>query len=214
MEVNWEAQFIEFVTKEMQQDAAHDLQHVLRVAKTAKALAQEEAAQMQVVLPAAYLHDCVSLPKNHPERSLSSRYAADKAIGFLREIGYPSTYFDGIHHAILTHSFSADIPPQTLEAKIVQDADRLDALGAIGVARCIQVSTALGTGLYSVDDPICRRRVPNDKHFAVDHFYTKLFKLKDKMHTRSAIKHAEQRVAFMENFLAQLEQEVKLETED
>ncbi|MEH0374061.1 HD domain-containing protein, partial [Vibrio mimicus] len=84
-----------------------------------------------------------------------SRIAADKALEFLNEIGYPKEYHDAIKHAIIAHSFSANVQPDTLEAKIVQDADRLDALGAIGIARCIQVSTNLGVGLYDATDPFC-----------------------------------------------------------
>ncbi|MCQ1059836.1 HD domain-containing protein [Photobacterium sp. ZSDE20] len=203
-----ENQFVEFIQSEMQQDLAHDMNHVLRVVKTAKELCASEGAVLEVVLPAAYLHDCFSFPKNHPDRAKSSQVAANKAVEFLASIDYPSQYFEAIHHAIVTHSFSANIEPKTLEAQIVQDADRLDALGAIGIARCIQVSSSLGVSLYDAEDPFSEDRDLNDRLYTIDHFYTKLFKLKDTMNTLSAKAEAEKRTVFMEEYLKQLGAEI------
>ena len=208
MSDTFEKHFIEFIQSEMQQDLAHDLNHVLRVVKSAKALCAKEGACLEVVLPAAYLHDCFSFPKNHPDRARSSHIAAEKAVEFLASIGYPSEYFEAIHHAIVAHSFSANIKPETVEAQIVQDADRLDALGAIGIARCIQVSSGLGVGLYDAVDPFSEDRELNDRQYTIDHFYTKLFKLKDKMNTRSAREEAEKRTNYMKQYLKQLGSEI------
>ncbi|GGB48632.1 HD domain-containing protein [Shewanella inventionis] len=204
----YEDQLIEFIKIEMQQDLAHDIRHVCRVVNMAKSLCLSEGANMDVVVPAAYLHDCFSFAKNHPDRAQSSRFAADKAIAFLRNIDYPKTLLPAIHHAIVAHSYSANIKPQSLEAQIVQDADRLDALGAIGIARCLQVSTSLGVSLYHVDDPFCINRQANDRLFAIDHFFTKLFKLADTMHTESAKIEASKRIKYMKSFLAQLSTEI------
>ncbi len=204
----FEAQLLRFINQEMQQDLAHDINHVLRVVKTAKRLCQQEHAKAEVVLPAAYLHDCFSFAKNHPQRSTSSLIAADKAIKFLSSIGYPNEHFAEIHHAIVAHSFSAAVPPETLEAQVVQDADRLDALGAIGIARCLQVSASLGVGLYDSNDPFCHIRKPNDRNFTIDHFYIKLLKLADSMQTASAKVEAKKRTKYMQAFLQQLESEV------
>lgn len=203
-----ETQIIAFINKQMQQDLAHDLNHVYRVVNTAQALCLSEGAMVEVVLPAAYLHDCFSFAKNHPDRAQSSRYAADKAIAFLQSIDYATQFLPAIHHAIVAHSFSANVAPQSVEAQIVQDADRLDALGAIGIARCLQVSTSLGVSLYDVDDPFCINRQANDRLFAIDHFYTKLFKLADTMHTPSAKIEASKRIEYMKSFLAQLNTEI------
>ncbi|MEZ8738702.1 HD domain-containing protein [Photobacterium swingsii] len=189
-------------------DAAHDKAHILRVVKTAKHLCNIEQADPSIVIPAAWLHDCITVPKNHPDRSKSSVMAADHALTLLAEWQYPEQYYSAIHHAIATHSFSANIPPETLEAKIVQDADRLDALGAIGVSRCLQISGVLGSTLYSDDDPFCERRTPNDKAFTVDHFYTKLFRIAETLHTQAAKDEAQQRVAFMRDYLIQLQREI------
>ncbi len=200
--------FLEFMLQEMQVDAAHDLSHIKRVAKTAKRLAEREGALLEVVLPAAYLHDCFTYPKDHPNRKKSSVIAAKKAIAFLESINYPNLYHDAIAHAIESHSFSAGIRPNTIEAQVVQDADRLDALGAIGVTRCIQVSTQFDAKLYDHQDMFAEERELDDKQYTLDHFQTKLFKIVDTMNTESAKQEAQQRKAFMEAYLGQLRDEV------
>ncbi|TOL99923.1 phosphohydrolase [Vibrio parahaemolyticus] len=204
----FEPLFLEFMQQEMQVDAAHDIEHVKRVVKTAKQLCEEENADIAIVLPAAYLHDCFTYPKDHPNRKQSSAIAAKKAIAYLESIQYPQHYHDAIAHAIEAHSFSANIRPNTLEAQIVQDADRLDALGAIGVTRCIQVSTHFNAQLYNDNDMFAKERELNDKQFTVDHFQTKLFKIVDTMNTESAKLEANKRKAFMQTYLKQLHDEV------
>lgn len=189
-------------------DAAHDLNHIFRVVKVAKQLAIEENAELAVVVPSAWLHDCVNLSKNHPQRHLASQQAGDKAIEFLASIGYSSEYYAEIHHAICAHSFSANIAPKTIEAKVVQDADRLDALGAVGVARCMQVSGSLNRALYSSEDPFCETRAPDDVSYSIDHFYKKLFKITETLQTASAQQEGKKREAFMRIFLNELSREI------
>ncbi|MCT8349353.1 HD domain-containing protein [Photorhabdus temperata] len=205
----YEMLFREFVSKEMNTDPAHDISHIIRVVQTSKRLCLQEKADSEVVIPAAYLHDCYTLPKNHLDRRKSSQIAADMAITFLEKIAYPQKYLSSIHHAIVAHSFSADIVPTTLEAKIVRDADRLDALGAIGIARCIQVGMTFNSQLYSEIDPFCVDRVPDDKMYIVDHFYTKLFRLPETMLTTAGKNEASKRVSYMSGYLAQLNSEIK-----
>ncbi|NNN78048.1 MULTISPECIES: HD domain-containing protein [Vibrio] len=203
-----ESQFLEFMQQEMQVDAAHDISHVQRVVNTAKKLAIEEGADLSIVLPAAYLHDCFTYPKDHPNRKQSSIIAAKKAVAFLESIDYPQQYHDAIAHAIEAHSFSANIRPNTLEAKVVQDADRLDALGAIGITRCIQVSTEFDAQLYDDKDIFAQQRELDDKQFTLDHFQTKLFKIAETMNTESARREAQKRKAFMQAYIEQLHDEV------
>ncbi|MFB1096268.1 HD domain-containing protein [Vibrio diabolicus] len=203
-----ESQFLEFMQQEMQVDAAHDISHVQRVVKTAKKLAMEEGADLSIVLPAAYLHDCFTYPKDHPNRKQSSIIAAKKAVAFLESIDYPQQYHDAIAHAIEAHSFSANIRPNTLEAKVVQDADRLDALGAIGITRCIQVSTEFDAQLYDDKDIFAQQRELDDKQFTLDHFQTKLFKIAETMNTESARREAQKRKTFMQAYIEQLHDEV------
>lgn len=190
------------------QDAAHDFLHFQRVVRTAKKLCAEQNANINVVVPAAWLHDFISVRKDDPLRSQASRLAAKAAIEYLQSIAYPEQYYDEIAHAIESHSYSADIAPQTIEAKIVQDADRLDALGAIGIARCFIVGGLLDRPIYRAHDPFCELRDPEDKSYTVDHFYQKLFKIVDTLQTESGRAEGQRRKAVMEEFLRQLGREI------
>lgn len=96
---------------------------------------------------------------------------------------FPEDRLPAVSHAIEAHSFSAKISPTTIEAKIVQDADRLEALGAIGLARVFAVSGALGVALFDAEDPFAQRRVLDDRQYALDHFQTKLLQLPLTMQT-------------------------------
>jgi uncharacterized protein len=204
----YQQQCEDFIVANMKTDLAHDLLHVKRVVTLAAQIASEEQAELNVVLPAAWLHDCLSYPKNHALRSLSSLHAADKAIIFLRSINYPEAYLLPIHHAISAHSVSGGVVADSLEAQIVQDADRLDALGAIGIARCIQVSSQLDRPLYSPEDAFAVDREINDQTFTIDHFYQKLLKLAASMNTEVGKEIALQRTRFMESYLQQLALEI------
>ncbi|NLR13582.1 MULTISPECIES: HD domain-containing protein [Pseudoalteromonas] len=189
-------------------DTAHDLSHIKRVVHVAKLICDGEKADPAVVIPAAWLHDCVAVAKNHPDRPLASKLAADKAIQFLTSLNYDPSKLDAIHHAIVAHSFSAGVAPTTLEAKVVQDADRMDALGAIGISRCMKVGGAIARNLYHIDDPFCTQRVADDSKYTLDHFFIKLLHIKDNMHTKSAYQEAERRTQYMLDFLAQLQSEI------
>jgi len=204
----WEARFAAFLAEEGAGDAAHDEGHVKRVVANARALAEIEGADLAVVLPAAWLHDCVSVPKSSPQRSSASRLAAERAGDFLRREGYPVEHIAAIEHAIAAHSFSAGVPPQTLEAKVVQDADRLDALGALGIARTLMLGGANGAPLYKLSEPFPVTRVADDRTSVIDHFFTKLLKLADTMQTAAGREAAQQRAEFLKQFLAQLGQEI------
>lgn len=205
---DWEPRFRRFVASQPNADPGHGPVHLERVVATAMRLAAEEGARADVVLPAAWLHDCVHVAKDSPERSRASRLAADHALGFLQEAGYPPACLPGIRHAIEAHSYSAGIAPRTVEAKVVQDADRLDALGAIGLARCLAVGTALGRPLYEPLDPFCRERAPDEGGASIDHFYAKLLKLSGTMQTAAGRREAARRTAFLEAFLVQLGSEI------
>jgi uncharacterized protein len=215
---DWSRKFQTFLKEQMADDAAHydrahydgahDLSHIRRVVYNAQALAEQEAASLAIVLPAAWLHDCVVVSKDSPHRSQASQLAAATAVRFLRAQSYPEQFLEGIAHAIAAHSFSAQIPPETLEAKVVQDADRLDAIGAVGIARAFIIGGQLGRPIYDEADPFCRKREPDDFVATVDHFYTKLFKLVDTMQTEAGRREAQIRTIFLRDFLAQLEREL------
>ena len=203
-----QARCAEFLSRSTPADAAHDISHIKRVVKTALQLTDIESANLDITLPAAWLHDCVAVPKDSPLRSQGSRLAAAAAIEFLGEIDYPAELFPDIAHAIEAHSFSANIPCRTLEAKVVQDADRMDALGAIGIARCLVVGGKFGLPLFHPDDPFCEAREPDEKSWTIDHFYTKLFKLPDTMQTEAGRAEAHRRADLMRAFLEDLGTEI------
>lgn len=209
----WEQHFEEFLKRQevpgARPDSSHGLEHVRRVVHVARSIGAAEGARLEVVVPAAWLHDCVSVEKDSPDRPLASTFAADAARAFLAASAYPPEWLDDIHHAIRAHSFSAGVSPETLEAKVVQDADRLDALGAIGLSRCLMVGERLGRALYDPDDPFCRQRTPDDARSAIDHFYTKLLTLPATMQTRAGVIEARRRAEFLRSFLAQLETELE-----
>lgn len=190
------------------QDPGHDWAHILRVVKTAAQLAREEQADLDVVLPAAYLHDIVNVPKGHPERHRASELAADKALKLLREHGYAEAKLPQIHQAIVEHSFSRGLRPSSPESGCVQDADRLDALGAIGILRCTAVNVEMKSKFYDPQDPFAERRAPDDKTWMLDHYGVKLFKLADTMATASGRKLGQERTEFMRSFVQQLGNEV------
>lgn len=176
--------------------------------KTALDLAKAEDADVNVVLPAAYFHDFVNVPKDDPRRKQASQLSAEAAAKYLLSIGYPAQYIDAIRHAVAAHSFSAAIAPETVEAKVVQDADRLDALGAIGIARCFSTGALMQRPYYCGDDPWAETRGYNDKDFAIDHFEVKLFKISETMQTDAARLAAQKRIKFMKAYLAQLKTEL------
>lgn len=205
----WEPKFRDFVQHSLATaDQAHDLTHIERVVSNARKLGQIENSDMEIVLPAAWLHDCVVVPKNSPNRSKASRMAAEAAGRFLVEVGYEGTKIDPIKHAIEAHSYSAGIQAETIEAQVVQDADRLDSIGAIGVARCLLTGVDFGAQLYHPSDPFAEGRPLDDKRYSLDHFPVKLLKLVELMQTDAGRQEAEARTAFMLSFIEQIRREI------
>lgn len=192
-------------------DAAHDISHFRRVWMTAQKIMANQTVDPLVVLTACYFHDIVSLPKNYPQRSRSSRLAAQKTRQILEAAfpDFPAERYAAVEHAIEAHSFSAGITPRTAEARVVQDADRLEALGAIGLARVFAVSGALGVALFDADDPFAGTRKLNDGAFALDHFQTKLLRLPHTMQTDIGRALAQHNAEFLIQFLAKLSAELQ-----
>lgn len=210
--VDWQQRFERWIlTHHAQDDAAHDLSHFRRVWATATQLAAGEEVDRLVLLTACYFHDIVSLPKNHPERSRSSMMAAEKTLAILQSAfaDFPADRYPAVSHAIEAHSFSAAIPPRTLEAKIVQDADRLESLGAIGLARVFAVAGALNTILFDAEDPFADRRALDDRKYALDHFQCKLLRLPETMQTDKGKAMAQHNARFLVEFMAKLSAELQ-----
>lgn len=197
----WSSRVWTWLEQEFKADAAHDLGHIRRVLDNAQTIAfTEQDADLDVVLAAVLLHDAVNLPKNHPERSRASRLSAEVATTLLREFGFPEEKLPAVAHAIEAHSFSANIETRTIEAKIVQDADRIDSLGHIGIARCFAVSGALGRPLWHPTDPLAASRPLDDQAWALDHFGVKLATLPGTMKTTRGEEIAWERWDIMDEF--------------
>ena len=189
-------------------DGSHDLSHILRVWANVRQLMAEEGGDHEILLAATLLHDCVAVEKTSPLRAKASRLAADHARGLLAGLGWPEPRIAAVAHAIAAHSFSAGISPETLEARILQDADRLDAIGLIGVARCFYIAGRTGAGLYDPTDPNAANRPLDDRRFALDHFETKLLTLAQGFQTvtgrRLARARHESLLAFRNGLLAEI----------
>ncbi|MEM8730102.1 MAG: HD domain-containing protein, partial [Pseudomonadota bacterium] len=196
------------VKAEMVPDGSHDIGHLRRVCRTALNIAAEEGGDPEILVAAAYLHDLVNLPKDHPDRALASTRSAQAARAHLIALGFTLAQQDAIAHAIAAHSFSAGITPETLEARILQDADRLDALGAIGVARCFYVAGQMRSALFDAEDPQALHRAPDDTRFALDHFETKLYPVAEALLTPAARRIAATRVTRMRGYVDALLSEI------
>ena len=196
------------IIKIMDNDPAHDFDHVMRVYTNAKKIVKKEKADEKLVLSAALLHDIVSYPKSSKRSKFSSIDSAKKSKIILQKYGFSEKEITIVSDAIKDHSFSQNKVPETLEGKILQDADRLDALGAIGIARVFATSGSLNRPFYNIDDPFCTKRNPDDDLWAIDHFFNKLLKLESLMNTRSGKIEAKKRTNVLQEFLKQLKDEI------
>ena len=196
------------VKKIMENDSAHDFEHIMRVYKTAQKICKNEKANEKLVLSAALLHDIVSYPKSDKRSKTSSVESAKKSEKILRKYDFDENEITVISDAIRDHSFSQNKIPKTIEGKILQDSDRLDALGAIGIARVFVTGGSLKRPFYNNDDPFCKKRNPDDKTWTVDHFFQKLFKLESLMNTKSGKMEAKRRTRILKEYLKQLKQEI------
>lgn len=196
------------VRKKISNDPAHDFDHIMRVYKNAEMLAKKEKANTKLVLCAALLHDIVNYQKSDKRSKTSSTQSAIVAKKILSKYSFTNSEIKIVTDAILDHSFSKNKKPKTIEGKILQDADRLDAIGAIGIARAFAVSGAEKRSFYNKIDPFCSKRKPDDQKWTVDHFYRKLLKLEKLMNTKSAKIEAKKRTKFLENFLSELKLEI------
>lgn len=209
---HWKEQFENWwIQKGEHEDGSHDTSHFRRVFKLALDINQGEGGQADslILLAAAYFHDAVNPPKDSPLRSKASTLSADLAREELAKMDFPAAKIDGVCHAITAHSFSANIPCETLEAQIIQDADRMEALGALGIARNMYTSGRMGTKLFHSDDPLGEKgRELDDKKYAIDHFELKLLKLPNMMQTQTGRQIAGQRAQVLLDFREQLLSEI------
>lgn len=180
----------EFARSVFEKDASgHDFDHTMRVYRMAVRIAEEEGADLQIVALAALLHDV-------DDRKISPQTCAnkDRAVGFLQENGISEPEIRKIAQIISEISFSeGNGRPSGVEGMCVQDADRLDAMGAIGIARTFAFGGSRGRRIHDPEGV--------DKGSSVQHFYDKLLLLKDLMNTAAGRKLAQQRDAYLRGFL-------------
>jgi uncharacterized protein len=169
-----------------------------------------DTADHLILLAGAYFHDVVNPPKDSPLRSQASQLSADKAAEILTEMDFPADKIAPVAHVIAAHSFSAGITAETIEARILQDADRMEALGALGIARNMYVAGLMASKLFHTDDPMAKNRQLDDRKYALDHFEIKLLKLPAMMQTATGRKIAESRAEFLQLFRTQLLSEIEI----
>ncbi len=182
-------------------DTAHAFDHVLRVYRLAERIGRVEGADMRVLLTAALLHD---IARDDPDHHLRGAARARAILA-----GHPPDFVDAVAHCIEAHRFRKGPEPRTLEARILQDADKLDAIGAIGVARAFAHAGHYNEPLWAPLDEVMHSTLDGPTHTPVHEYWHKLRHLADQLHTPTARAIARERHAFMEIFFRRLDQECR-----
>jgi len=194
-------------------DPVHDFDHVLRVLRLARRIAQAEGADLAVVETAVLLHDIHRADEDAAEGAPGAPdhalLAAERACLLLESLMPPPSpaLVDAVAHAIAAHRFRSAVPPRTLEAKVVFDADKLDAIGAVGVARAYAYGAQHGQKLWGEVPPDYAGASPD--HTPHHEFAYKLARIHELMQTATGRALAEERHAFMQAFYARLRREVE-----
>jgi uncharacterized protein len=183
----------QYIKEVFNQPGSHGLDHVLRVEYLCKVIGKEENADMGVLLPAALFHD-IARPLERQTGMPHEEEGARMAEHYLRSVRYDERSIRNIAHAIRTHRYRSIKKPETLEAWILSDADKLDAMGAVGIAR-----TFIRAGEHG-----------GEISDAVDHMHNKLLNLNGLMYTETAKRLAEERHRYLCLFLETLEEEITL----
>ncbi|HEX4003568.1 MAG TPA: HD domain-containing protein [Candidatus Acidoferrales bacterium] len=189
-------------------DGSHDVSHIERVWVNAKLIQAEEGGDLELIAASVLLHDCLYVPKSSPLRSSASKLAAEEARKILESLLWEKLRVEIVAGAILSHSFSAGLAPTSIEGRILQDADRLDAIGYAGIARCFYTAGLMSSRLYDPDDPRGTDRPLNDRAFALDHFPLKLLRLADGFQTVTGRRLASERARVLRGFYDGMLQEI------
>ena len=193
-------------------DPVHGFDHILRVLRLAERLARAEGADLEIVRAAVLLHDASGAETGGEKRSDHQHHSAEFAKVILEAEGWTAERVVAVQHCIRAHRFRGDEAPQTLEAKILFDADKLDVIGAFGVARTLAYDVVMGWPFYADVSEEFRQtgvKVEGEVHSSYHEFIFKLGKIKDRLHTRSARELAEGRQKFLNEFFSQLHAEAR-----
>lgn len=194
--------------RQTKEDPSHDFQHILRVLNLAAKVAESVGADLDVVIPAALFHDTVIYKKNSPQSKGEADESAQIVEAILESIEeYPKEKIDAVKICIKQCSFSKGIIPDLLESKVLQDADRLEATGAISIMRTFASSGQMNRPFYSPEDPFCENG-HTDFRSGIDLFYRRLLVVERTMHTEFAKNLAKKRTQFLEKFLEQVRVEL------
>jgi uncharacterized protein len=187
-------------------DAAHDFDHVLRVLALAERIGQAEGAAMEIVRAATLLHD-VARAEEERTGACHAKVGAERARQILA--GHPADKVEAVAQAIASHRFRDEVVPQTLEAKVLYDADKLDAIGAIGIARAYALAGKRGQHLWAETPAGSLSESQSTDYTPVHEFIFKLSQLKEALFTTTARQIAEERHRYMVEFFTRLEEEVQ-----
>lgn len=190
-------------------DPSHDFSHIRRVLGMAKKIGESVNADMDIVVAAALFHDIVVYQKNDP---LSANEAEESAVAageiLANMVEYPKEKISAVQTCIRECSFSKGTQASSLESEVLQDADRLEATGAISIMRTCASSGRMNRKLYDPSDPFREHTEPTRFASALDLFYLRLLIVEKTMHTELGKTIARHRTKFLEDFLVQLKQEL------
>jgi len=188
-------------------DPGHDIEHALRVTLVTIRLG-DGGIDPRHAVAAGLFHDLVNIPKNHPDRHLASERSAEAAAPLLRAEGFDDAAVELVCDAITDHSYSRGATPRSLLGRALQDADRLEALGILGMFRTISTGGRMNARYFHSRDPWATERELDDRAYSIDHFTVKLFRLPASMCTAAGRAEAERRLERMRRMLEELGDEL------
>lgn len=191
-------------------DPSHDIQHCMRVLRNCEKIAAKEWWDMEILLPAALFHDIINYPKDDPRAQYASNESSVWTMKLLEKIQtYPTSKIQKVWYAIAYCSYSKDLPHESIESKILQDADFLESVWAIAIMRTFCTSWTLWRPFFADDDLFCENRQPEPFKYSFDLFSQRLLKVQDRMLTTTWKELAQQRTEFLHTFIAQVKKEIQ-----
>jgi len=184
-------------------DPSHDFSHSLRVLTNAELIAKKEKCDLEIIIPAAIFHDVIGFPRNiHAQKS------ADEVVKILNTVPeYPKEKIKHVEYAIRMHSFKGRL--ETIEAKIIQDADNLEITGAIIIMRMFASAGFMGRAFYDLEDPWCKNRELDGSQYTLDYYFKRVLKVESEIHTTTAKKIVKRRMVFVKQFIKELKIELE-----
>jgi uncharacterized protein len=190
-------------------DISHDFIHTQLVLRNAEQIAKQEKADRDIVVAAALFHDIIVYPKNSADTCKSQHDSAKLAAKILKTIKeFPAVKIEAVKKCILECSFTQNLPPSSLESKVLQDADLLESTGAISIMRTFASAALMKRRFFNIEDPFCKKRIVNNQKFATDLFFLRLLKAGQRIKTKTAKKIAVRRTKFLKQFLKELGKEI------